>query len=363
MKGKLSLVMVMVLILALFGLTGCSKDEMATKVDDRLTVETVAAAAGSITKEVSYSGSLQGANEVTLYPKVAARVVAIYKQEGNRVSKGQTIVSLDSSDYQAALVSAQAALTMAQSNYQNAQNNAQRTRALFDQGGVSTQQMEQADLGVLQADSAVKQSQAAVQNAQNMLNNCRITSPINGVVGLIKVSVGNMVSPAAAVAVVSSPGQMSVKVDVSEAEIAFVSLNSPVKVRVSSVGDQDFPGKVTSVATVVDPMSKGFPVEITIDNPANTLKSGMLAEIQLSTEKKDGVLRVPRAAVVENGARRVVFVVDAKSVVHETDIEVGLENRDWVEVISGIKPGDQIVIKGQTLLHDADEVRLPGGKS
>ncbi|MGE5544548.1 MAG: efflux RND transporter periplasmic adaptor subunit, partial [Bacillota bacterium] len=203
---------------------------------------------------------------------------------------------------------------------------------------------------------------AGVQGARNLLSNCQITSPINGVVGLIQITEGNMASPQAPVAVVSSTGKMAVKINVAENEISFVKVDDPVKVKVSSIPDREFSGQVTSVAAVADPRSKAFPAEVTLDNPDNVLKSGMIAEVRVATEKKDGVLTIPRNAVVEKGARRVVFTVDEKSVVHETTIEVGLQNRDRVEVIRGLKAGDQVVIKGQTLLHDTDEVRVAGGK-
>lgn len=363
MRGKTtSVVLVVILIMALFYGSGCGKEKAQSEVDNRLTVKTVAVQEESIHKEVTYSGSIKGADEVTLYPKVAARVVAINLQEGDRVAKGQTIISLDTTDYQTGATVAEATLVQAEAAYENTRNNVERIRQLYQQGAVSAQQMEQAELGLVQANSALKQVRMGVQNAQNLLGNCQITSPINGVVGLIQITAGNMASPQAPVAVISSPGRMTVKVNVSESEIGFVSANSPVNVKISSVPGQVFIGKVSSVAAVADPRTKAFPVEVSLDNPDNLLKSGMLAEVQLSTEKKDGVLTLPRAAVVEKGARRVVFTVDENLVVHETAIEVGLESRERVEIIKGVALGDKVVIKGQTLLHDADEVRVAGGK-
>ncbi|MGI6550974.1 MAG: efflux RND transporter periplasmic adaptor subunit [Syntrophomonadales bacterium] len=361
-RRKSSVLLVVILIMALFCSGGCGKEEVQKDVDNSLTVETVAVTQESIQKEVTYSGSLKGADEVTLYPKAAARVVAVHLQEGDPVAKGQTIISLDTTDYETQAAVAEATLAQAESAYENTRANVERTRLLHQEGAVSDQQMEQAEMGLIQASSALEQARAGVQSAQNLLSNCKVTSPINGVVGLIQITEGNMASPQAPVAVVSSTGRMAVKVNVTESEISFVSVNDSVKVRVSSVSDQEFTGKVTSVAAVADPRSKAFPVEVTLDDPDNVLKSGMIAQVQVSTEKKDGVLTIPRNAVVEKGARRVVYTVDDQSVVHETTIEVGLQNRERAEVIKGLKLGDQVVIKGQTLLHDKDEVRVAGGK-
>lgn len=350
-----------ILIMALLCLGGCGKEEAEKEADNRLTVETAAVTQESIRKEVTYSGTLKGADEVMLYPKVAARVVAIHLQEGDRVAKGQVIISLDTSDYDTQLAVAEATLTQAESAYENARANVERIRMLHREGAVSDQQLEQAELGLVQAGSALEQAQAGVQGARNLLSNCQITSPINGVVGLIQITEGNMASPQAPVAVVSSTGKLAVKLNVTEGDISFVKVNDPVKVRVRSISEQEFTGRVTSVAAVAHPQFKTFPVEVTLDNPDNLLKSGMTAEVQIGTQGKDGVLTIPRNAVVQKGARHVVFTVDEESIVHETTIEVGIQNRERVEVIKGLKVGDQVVVKGQTLLHDTDEVRVAGG--
>jgi len=363
LKGKSLVLLVSVLLIAMLFGSGCGKEEVQKEVDNRLTVETVAALKGDIQKEVAYYGSLKGIDEVTLYPKVAARVTVINLREGERVAKGQAIIGLDTTDYESGLASAEAAVAQAEISYENTRKNVERTRLLFEQGAVSAQQMEQAELGLAQANAGLAQARAGLQNARNLLANCQVTSPIDGVVGLVGITQGNMASPQAPVAVVSNLRQLKTTVNVSESDIRFVTLNSPVNVKVSSLANRTFTGKVTSVAPVADARTKAFPVEITVDNQDGLLKSGMFAEVRLLTEKKEGVLTLPRGAVIEKGARRVVFTVDKKSVVHETAVTVGIENRDKAEITKGLGVGDQVIIKGQTLLNDGDRVRLAtGGK-
>ncbi|MGI6549694.1 MAG: biotin/lipoyl-binding protein [Syntrophomonadales bacterium] len=130
-RGKSSVVLVVILIMALFCGSGCGKEEVQKEADNRLTVETVAVTQESIHKEVTYSGSLKGADEVTLYPKTAARVVAIHLQEGDPVAKGQTIISLDTTDYETQAAVAGAALAQAESAYENTRTNVERTRQLL----------------------------------------------------------------------------------------------------------------------------------------------------------------------------------------------------------------------------------------
>lgn len=355
------LAMLLIILIAAIGSFGCGKDETVKKTDDSLAVKTAVAQMGAIQREVTYSGTIKGSNEVALYPKVAARVVSVNKKEGDRVAAGETIISLDTTDYSLALATARTNLAQAESAYTNTKTNLDRTRDLYQQGAVSPQQMEAAELGLVQAKTALEQTRIAVKNANNTLANCRITSPISGVVGLVNITEGNMASPTAQVAMVCSLGNVKIEVNVSESDIGFISKENPVTVKVDSLGGKKFTGRVSAIAPAADSRTKAFPVEIIIDNSQGLLKSGMFAQVSLPAEQQNSVLTVPRVALTEKGVRQVVYVVDDKSVVHESEVKVGIQSSDTAQIMSGIKAGDKIVVKGQTLLHDGDKVRVVEG--
>jgi RND family efflux transporter MFP subunit len=350
----------MIILAMAFTAAGCGKNTETT-TETRLAVATVAAQKGSIQRVVTYSGTIKGANEVTIYPKVSARVVAIRHHEGDQVRKGETIIVLDTTDYSSGVTSAEAGLAQAESNYDIAAKNLDRTQALFQQGAASPQQLEQAQSGVTQANAAVELARSTLQTARNTLANCQITSPIDGVVGLLKITEGNMATPQAPVAMVSSQGEFRVKFSVSESDIPYVSLNNPAQVKVDSLSAEVLKGHVAMVSPVADAATKGYPVEIAVDGSKGKLKSGMFAEVSLSTEKKDNAIIIPRAAIIEKGAREVVYSVDNKSVAHEQEVTLGIVSQGQAEVASGVKPGENIVVKGQTLLHDGDKVKVVSG--
>lgn len=350
------------LCLALGMVTAGCGQKAKEEVSPKMAVAVAEVKRGTVQREVSLSGMVKGENEVSVYPKVAARVVAVEVAEGDRVAAGQVLMRLDPTDYQAAVEAAQAGVMQAEANWENRRKDWERTLMLHQQGVASDQQLEGARLLYVQAEAALTQAKASLFNAKNALENCKITSPLTGVVGLVAVGQGSMVSPQVAVAVITTPRDLKVDVGVSDRDVNYVKKGQKVLVKVGSLNGKVLPGEVVSVSQVVDPRTRQYPVKIALQDGQGLLKSGMFAEVTLATERKENVIVVPKTALGEKGARRVVFVVDDKGVAHEREVKVGLAGREEVEILQGLKEGELVVIRGQTLIRDGDEVRVVSGK-
>ncbi|MGE5405029.1 MAG: efflux RND transporter periplasmic adaptor subunit [Candidatus Saccharibacteria bacterium] len=341
---------------------GLGKTEVEANKEQLTSVRVETVHRGDLERLVSYSATIKGSNEATIYPKVAAKVMEIRLHEGDRVSKGETIMVLDTTDYATKLTAAQAAVTQANSTYYNVKKNLDRTRELYDQGAASEQQLETVEMQFDQASAAVDQAQSARQDARNLLNNCTITSPIDGFIGLIEITEGNMATSQLPVAVVSNTNTVKVVANVGESDIGRIKVNTPVTVKVDSLGDKVIPGVIDKVAMIADPITRRFPVEIKIDNPENLLKSGMFAEVTIPIEKRFNVVKVPKVALLEKGSKVSIYVVKyiggdlkGKANAFEHPLKVGIEGKDYVEVLEGVEDGDDVIIKGQTFLHAEKE--------
>ena len=121
------------------------------------------------------------------------------------------------------------------------------------------------------------------------------------------------------------------------------------------------PGVASGVVTALVFDGDADVIEILLDNPKGMLKSGMFAEVHLPTMVRHQVVAVPQEAVVAKGARRVVYVVDSKSVAHERPVTVGVENENLAEITEGLKAGEPVVVKGSTLIRDGDKVKVVAG--
>jgi len=371
-KIKRSLSILLVLVLSLSLLIGCEKEKEVVK-ETELSVSTVKVEKRNIAQAVKYPGTVRGVNEVYIMPKASARVTAIYVKPGDGVSAGQTLLTLDSSDFEASIRQAEAGVAMAEAGkkahdiqLENARLGYERTQKLFDAGAASQQQLEAAKsaVEVLETGSieaTLEQAQAGLMLAQTQLNHCTITSPISGVVGSVNLSLGDTASPTSPAATVSDTSRLEIETLVSESEVSYIKNGSVVDVLVKAAGEKPFKGKVDSVSSVADPMKRNYTVKVVLDNPDNKIKSGMFAEVVISTVSKDDVLTVPLAAVVPRSGRQIVYTVDSKNRAREIDVETGLRDHKYIEIISGLKAGEQVITKGNTLVNNGTLVRVVSG--
>lgn len=340
--------------------SGCSQEQEVVK-EMELTVATAQASTMDIAKNLKLSGMTKGKDEVYIIAKTPAQVTGVLVKPGQAISQGQTIITLDSSDYQAGVQQAEAALRLAEINLETAITNLERMEKLYEAGAISTQQLEAAQSGMESAQAGVEQASAALSMAQTQINNCMITSPISGVVGTVNVSVGDMASPSSPVAVVSNTSQLEIEILASETDINYINEGEEAEIFIKAVSTEPFKGQVESVSVVPDPMKRSYSVKISLPNEDGNIKSGMFAEVNIATESKKGVLCVPASAVIPKGNRTIVFTVDEENRAREREVKVGIENSKYVEIVSGIKEGEVVITKGNTLVTDGTLVRVVAG--
>jgi RND family efflux transporter MFP subunit len=179
-----------VVLMAALLVGGCGQTEEAVK-ETEISVNTAQATERNIAKSVRYAGTVRGQNEVYLIAKVPARVTGIHVNPGDKVSQGQKLITLDSSDYQAAVAQAQAGVKAATLQLENARLGLERTEKLHAAGAASQLQLEQAQSAYDGALVGVETANAGLAMASQQIGYCNLTSPINGVVGSINLSLGD----------------------------------------------------------------------------------------------------------------------------------------------------------------------------
>lgn len=374
--GRKTLAGVMIAVLLLGGMlfSGCGKKEAKVADAPIRTVETAVAEKMTIAESANYTGTLQGKDEVNIMAKLPGKVTHVYVEVGDKVRAGQTLMQLDTTDVEAQVKQAEAALQAALAaqkanavQAENARINLERMEQLFAQGVISQQQLDQAraqyeGLTAGTAEAGVAQAEAALAAARNQLDNCTITSPISGVVGNLYISEGEMAGTQQPVAIVTNIQQMEIEVKVTGDDITYLREGDSAEVYIKAAADKPLKGKISSIGPVADQRSKTFPVKIALEQTEGALlKSGMFARVKLTVRQKQGVIGVPVDAVLEKGARRVVFTVDENNRVHEIEVIPGIISDTHVEIIEGLNEGDQVVVKGQTFLHEGDEVQIMTG--
>lgn len=353
-------ILLAVLLLLVVTLTGCDKTEKVEK-ETEISVNTAKVVTRDIARSVSYAGAVKGINETSVIAKIPARVTGVYVKTGDRVSAGQVMFALDSSDYSAGIEQAQVGRRAAELNLATATTNLERTKQLFEAGAVSKQQMESAQTAFDSAEVGLAQADAAINMASVQLNNCSVTAPISGTVGNVSLSVGDMASPQVPAAVISDTSQLEIEFAVSESEVNYMQAGIAAEVTLKAVSDKALPAKIASVSGVPDPMKRSYMVRVIMDNPEGLIKSGMFARVSVPTVKQTDAVCIPRSALVAKGTGTVVYVVDDKKRAHERPVTVGIEDDTYAQITKGLKTGEVVITKGNTLVAEGTLVRVVAG--
>jgi RND family efflux transporter MFP subunit len=289
-------------------------------------------------------GRITAKEEATIIPKLPGEVTNVYVSMGDQVIKGASLFTLDDSQIKSAY-------TQVNDVYLNAKSNYERLLTLFNEGAISKQQMEGAKL----------QYETSGQNlimAKDSLSNANVTSPISGYVTSVNVAVGGMASQAMPAVTISNIDIVQIKSTVSENLINRIKVDDKVNVKISSIGEKPFTGTITALSPSPATGSLTYPLIVTLDNTDKLIKPGMSAEIVITSERKENAIVIPSGAVMIKGGKTVVAVVDSTNKVTIKDVVLGIDNGNIVEILEGLKVGENVVTTGQQYLNDNSVINI-----
>ncbi len=340
----------------------------------RVRVRAEPARLGPIQTTIHVTGTVRAAQEAKIGTKVSGRVEKVNVDEGDRVKAGDALVVLEKTDFElavreaeAAVKNANASVSVAKVSLEKANRDFERFAKLHKQSAVSEQSYEDIDTAKRVAEENLKlaraglaQAQARLESARQRLSDSAIRAPFDGVV------VGKMTNEGEFVGAGGPPlvwlmdlGSVKVDVGVPEEHSGKVRVGQDVKVSVDAFSDRAFSGKVIRVNPRVDAGSRSFNVQVEIHNSDSDhfLNSGMFARIALVTGSKPNAVIVPDKALVTVEGKRLLYVVD-NSVARQREIEVGASDDGSVEIISGVKPGELVIVEGNWGLSDGQDVTI-----
>lgn len=265
---------------------------------------------------------------------IPGRIRRILVDVGAQVRKGQALVEIDKTNF-----------SQQQTQLENLRKDYQRYVELFQVGGISQQQIDQ-----LKA-----QLDVAETSFRNLRENTTLSSPSNGVVTARNYDSGDMpsVQPILTVATINP---VKARVSVSESFYNNVSKGMPVDVKIDVFGDETFKGKVSLIYPTLDPVSHTFPVEIEMQNSNLRIKPGMFARVTMNFGTNERPLIPDMAVLKQAGSNdRYVFTVKENKAVY-TKVELGRRIEDKYEIVSGLQPGDRIIVQGNANLIDGEEI-------
>ena len=313
----------------------------------------------------SRAGTVKARRRAQISPEIGGRVVDVPFREGDAVRKGDVLLRLDPSVSTARIGVSRRELQAAEAQRQQACLGAERAerernrlRKLAADGIVSTDAYDQAQTAARTAGSAcqaaragVEQARAAIELASREEGLRVIRAPFDGIVADLSVEVGEYTTPSPPgmpippVLDVLDPGSIYVSAPMDEVDSARLQPGQTARVTVDSYPGRDFAGTVRRIAPyVLDREEQNRTVEIEVDlqdpGPGVRLLPGTSADVEVLLEAKEGALRVPTSVLIEGNKA----LVAEGGVLVERRLQVGLKNWDWTEVLSGLAPGDLVVV-------------------
>ena len=311
-------------------------------------------------RRIPVSGSMKPTLQATLRSKVPAEVAAIHVAEGQRVSAGQVLVSLETADLRARVDAQRAGVAEARARLDLARKNQRNHHALLEKAFISQNAYDSVHNTVQVAEANLQSAQAQAAIAERALADARIRAPFDGIVAKRWVNVGDKVSADMPVALVVDLARMELEAPVPVSEIPYVKVGQEIVFAVDGFPDRSFRGAVERVNPSAETGSRAIHVFVTLPNADGSLKGGMFASGTLATSTGGEVDVIPISAVLEEGGQSFVYVVrngkvERRSVVlGHRDLERGVVTvREGLErgvpVIAvkadGLKPGANAVVK------------------
>ncbi|MGC3981675.1 MAG: efflux RND transporter periplasmic adaptor subunit [Steroidobacteraceae bacterium] len=301
----------------------------------------------NLADETEALGTAKANEAVDITAKSTNRVVAVHFREGEYVKQGTVLVEFDGAETRANLSSAEATLRDTQSQYQ-------RSRELFQSKALS-----ESDL--IQLEAKMLTSKAAVEAAQARVNDTVIRAPFSGRMGLRVVSVGSLVTPGQVISTLDDTSVIKLDFTMPESYLATVKEGQQVEAKSAAYNNQVFRGRVSSIATRVDPVSRSVVVRALIDNGNQALKPGMFMTVHL-TRSQGQVVMIPEQALLPESERQFVYVVN-NDTASKVQVSVGRRKPGMVEIQQGLKAGDLLVVEGGEKLSDGAKVSVVGAKA
>ena len=353
-------------VIMVSGLVSCGGKPAAPPAPQPIAVNTDTVRSGNSTYYNSYPATLTAVNQVQVQPQVAGYITGIFFKEGQHVYKGQKLYSIDQQQYRGAYEQAVAQLNVTEANLAKLQQDADRYEELGKQDAIAQQTVQHARADL---NSGKKQVDAAKANVTSVGVNLRystIYASLAGTIGISSVKVGASVSPGTTMLnTISSDNPIAVDVAVDETLIPFIEKirkqKTPLKdstftLILADGSKYPYPGRIFIVDRAVDPQTATIKVRLLYENPANLLKSGMSANLQILNNSGSGTLMIPYRATIEQMAEYFVFVVNADTVA-QRKVLLGKRIRDMVVVKSGLKENDVIVTDGIQKVKDGSKVK------
>lgn len=325
-------------------LSGCGEDETAKK-DEKyaIPVETTTVLQGNVSSFYSTTATLEAPQETYVVSRIAGMIESLSVEEGDRVKKGQLLAVIDAKRQQYDLDRSEAEVKIIEQELN-------RLHKMSNKEFYSADSLAKLEYN-LQAAMARKDL-AALQVKES-----RIVSPIDGVIAKRYVKAGNMAKEFGELFYIINQDELHGIVHLPEQQLASLRLGQEASIFSNQQHKTPVEAKVLRISPIVDAQSGTFKVTLAVPNGDAKLKAGMFTRVELKYDTHENVITVPYSALINQDNIQALYVIDGENA-NRREVTLGYREGDAVEIISGIKAGEQVVIRGHQNLKDQSLVEV-----
>jgi RND family efflux transporter MFP subunit len=321
------------------------KNQITSDEESRVPVTIQKIHYGKVVRHIAASGDIEGYKTIKLGFMVAGKINYIAGPEGSSLKAGQLIASLDSENYSIAKEIADANLNQLRDEYQ-------RLELMYKQKSVS-------DGDFSKISNALKVADAQQRLHEKNLADTRLFSPFSGVLLKKNAEVGEIIGTGLPLFIVSDIYKVKVSASIPESELRHLSKKQTANVHVLSL-DSTIIGRIIEIGSVADPSTRTFTIKIELENQQLLLRPGMTAEVDITTDSISGKMYVPMETVlhdIDNSSY--IYIVDSlKNKAFKRKVALGTITGNDIEIISGLRDGELVVVDGQHKLTNGTTVEV-----
>lgn len=308
---------------------------------DAVPVQVVKVTSGNISSFLLFSSNIDSEKVVDIYPMITGIIEQINVDEGQHVNKGDILAVLD--DREVTINEQKSSL-----NYQKLKSEFERQKEIYEQQMISKDDYERLQFNMDTAKLDWEQNKL-------LLSYTRITSPISGVVTRRYIKVGNKINITQIAFSVVEDREKIAAVNIPEQEIDTMILKQRA---VIFSGSQEVPGYIKRISPAIDPSSGTFKVTVEVQDRDGVFTVGQFVNVKIIKDVHEQALLLTKDALIYEGGKVFVFVIDDKNVAMQKEIRIGFEEGNQVEVVEGITREERIVTAGKSSLKNKTLVRV-----
>lgn len=382
---KREILLFFVLLTALW-ISGCSSKSADNKKDENagrppVAVETMKVAASELIEGLDVVGTLTPKFEAEVKSQIPGLISEVYVTEWVKVKKDQPLARIDVSETgalvkraEAAVESAKAGLLQAQVSAQRAEREKVRMQKLIEFGLATQQNYDDAASEAEAANAGVEAARAQIGAAEGELHSLQarfakglMLSPMDGVVSLRDVNVGDLASDtgaAKALFKIVDNRTLNLTVTVPSVDMASIMVGNTLTFTVDALPGKTFSGKVKFINPSVNEVDRSVKVIAEVPNESGELKGGLFVKGRIQTGIRRNIIQVPRSSLIglNIAEKKAVMYIVENDLAHYREVVTGAVAEDQVEIVSGLTTGELLVVRGGFNLKDNDKVIISGGQ-